>query len=238
MTPPPELARFDRVERAAHWSTATLFGVLMLTGAALYAGPISTLVGQREVVRTIHVGAGLLLPLPLLIGLGGRWGRALRRDLRRLGRFDDDDRRWLRRSTRDDARLEKFNPGQKLNAAFLGSAIVVMLGTGIVLKWFSLFSLTTRTGATFVHDWVALGIWISVLGHIMLALRDPDALRGMLHGAVPARWARLHRPRWYEAEAGEAATRLKTPEPVTTSRHASRARSDAKNLDATPGGHR
>ena len=220
MTPPPELARFDRVERAAHWSTASLFGVLMFTGAALYAGPISTLVGQREVVRTIHVGAGLLLPLPLLIGLAGRWGRALRGDLRRLGRFDDEDRRWLRRDTRDDARLGKFNPGQKLNAAFLGSAIVVMLGTGIVLKWFSLFSLTTRTGATFVHDWVALGIWISVLGHIMLAVRDPIALRGMLHGAVTARWARTNRPRWYEAETGEAAGRLKAPEPVSPPRRA------------------
>jgi formate dehydrogenase subunit gamma len=218
MTPPPELARFDRVERAAHWSTASLFGVLMLTGAALYAGPISTLVGQREVVRTIHVGAGLLLPLPLLIGLVGRWGRALRGDLRRLGRFDDEDRRWLRRDTRDAARLAKFNPGQKLNAAFLGSAIVVMLGTGIVLKWFSLFSLTTRTGATFVHDWVALGIWISVLGHIMLAVRDPIALRGMLHGAVTARWARTNRPRWYEAETGETANRLQAPEPAGPSR--------------------
>jgi formate dehydrogenase subunit gamma len=220
MTPPPELARFDRVERAAHWSTASLFGVLMFTGAALYAGPISTLVGQREVVRTIHVGAGLLLPLPLLIGLAGRWGRALRGDLRRLGRFDDEDRRWFRRDTRDDARLGKFNPGQKLNAAFLGSAIVVMLGTGIVLKWFSLFSLTTRTGATFVHDWVALGIWISVLGHIMLAVRDPIALRGMVHGAVTARWARTNRPRWYEAETGEAAGRLKAPEPISPPRRA------------------
>jgi formate dehydrogenase subunit gamma len=220
MTPPLELARFDRVERAAHWSTASLFGVLMLTGAALYAGPISTLVGQREVVRTIHVSAGVLLPVPLLIGLVGRWGRALRRDLHRLGRFDDEDRRWLRRSTRDDARLGKFNPGQKLNASFLGAAIVVMLGTGIVLKWFSLFSLTTRTGATFVHDWVALGIWVAVLGHIMLAVRDPDALRGMLHGVVPARWARLQRPRWYEAETGEPATRLKAPEPVGPTRRA------------------
>lgn len=218
MTPPPELARFDRVERVAHWSTATLFGVLMFTGAALYAGPISTLVGQREVVRTVHVGAGLLLPLPLLVGLAGRWGRALRRDLRRLGRFDDDDRRWLRRDTRAEARLGKFNPGQKLNAAFLGSTIVVMLGTGIVLKWFSLFSLSTRTGATFVHDWVALGIWIAVLGHILLALRDPIALRGMLHGVVTARWARTNRPRWYEAETGEPAFRLKEPESLRPSR--------------------
>lgn len=212
MTPPADLARFDRVERIAHWSTATLFGVLMATGAALYAGPISTLVGQRELVRTIHVSAGLALPVPLLLGLAGRWRRALRADLRRLGRFDDDDRRWLRRRTRASARLGKFNPGQKLNAAFLGAAMVVMLGTGIVLKWFSLFSLDTRTGATFVHDWVALGIWISVAGHIALALRDPDALAGMLRGRVTGRWARAMRPRWYEAETGLPAERLRAPE--------------------------
>ena len=43
------------VERTLHWVNATLFGILMLTGAALYAGPVSTLVGNREVVRTIHV---------------------------------------------------------------------------------------------------------------------------------------------------------------------------------------
>ena len=216
MTPPAELARFGGVERAAHWVTAALFGVLMFTGAALYAGPISTLVGQRELVRLVHVSAGLALPVPLLVGLVGRWGRGLRRDLHELGRFDDEDRRWLRKDTRGAARLGKFNPGQKLNAAFLGSAIVVMLGTGIVLKWFSLFSLETRTGATFVHDWVALGIWFAVAGHILLALRDPDALAGMWRGRVPARWARVHRPRWYEAETGEPASRLAAPAPAPT----------------------
>ena len=217
MTAPAELERFDRVERLAHWTTASLFGIVMLTGAALYAGPISTAVGQRELVRTLHVSAGLALPIPLLVGVIGRWGRKLRNDLRRLGRFDDDDRRWLRRATRPDARLGKFNPGQKLNAAFLGSAIVVMLGTGIILKWFSLFALDTRTGATFVHDWVALGIWIAVIGHILFALRDPVAVGAMLRGRVPARWARTERPRWYEAETGEPATRLRDPAPVTPS---------------------
>jgi formate dehydrogenase subunit gamma len=217
MTPPAELERFDRVERLAHWTTAALFGVLMLTGAALYAGPVSTLVGQRYLVRTVHASAGLILPLPLLVGLAGRWGRSLRRDVRRLGRFDADDRRWFRRSTHDAARLGKFNPGQKLNAAFLGSAIVVMLGTGIILKWFSVFSLSTRTGATFVHDWVALGIWISVLGHIFLALRDPDALAGMRRGRVSARWARTMRPRWYESETGHPASPVPVASGASTS---------------------
>ena len=205
----PPLERFARAERIVHWSTATLFVTLMLTGAALYAGPISTLVGRRDVVRTIHVTAGLALPVPLLIGLVGKWGAALRRDLRRLDRWIPDDRLWLRRATRDQARLGKFNPGQKLNATFLGAAIVLMIATGSIMKWFDAFPLSWRTGATFVHDWVALGVWLAVGGHVLFALRDPEALRSMVRGAISARWARTRRPRWYEEETGMPAERLK-----------------------------
>ncbi len=207
------ILRFDRVERAVHWTTASLFLVLMLTGAALYAGPISTVVGRRDLVRTVHVVAGLALPVPIIVGLLGRWGRRLRADLGRLNRWSTDDRRWLRRSTRPSARLAKFNPGQKLNAAFLGAAIVVMLATGSIMKWFEPFPLDWRTGATFVHDWLALGVWIAVVAHIVFAFRDPDALRGMARGSVSAWWARTKRPRWYEDETGRRADRLKQSRP-------------------------
>lgn len=206
----PDLVRFERIERIVHWTTAALFGLLMLTGAALYAGPISTVVGRRDLVRDVHVIAGLALPVPIVVGLLGRWGRSLRLDLGRINRWITDDRTWLRRRTRDRARLGKFNPGQKLNAAFLGAAIVLMVATGIVMKWFGAFPLSTRTGATFVHDWVALGIWISISFHVVLALRDPDALRSMLRGTISARWARTKRPRWYEDTTGKSADRLKT----------------------------
>lgn len=205
----PPIERFDRAERVVHWATATLFVTAMLTGAALYAGPISTLVGRRDLVRTIHVIAGLALPVPLLVGLVGRWGAALRRDLRLLDRWIADDRVWLRRRTRDSARLGKFNPGQKLNATFLGAAIVIMIATGSIMNWFDVFPLSWRTGATFVHDWVALGVWLAVGGHVLFAFRDPDALRSMLHGTISARWARTRRPRWYEHETGKPAERLK-----------------------------
>lgn len=192
------LLRFDRVERTVHWVNATLFGVLMLTGAALYAGPISVLVGNREIVRNLHVYSGLALPLPLLIGIAGHRGARLRVDLGRLNRWSRDDARWFRRRERAHARLGKFNPGQKLNAAFIAGAAIVMLATGSIMKWFEPFPLDWRTGATFAHDWFALGIWAAVLGHIGFALRDGDALDGMLRGTVPAAWARKKAPLWYE----------------------------------------
>ena len=194
------LLRFDRVERAVHWVTASLVGILMLTGAALFAGPISTLVGNRELVRTLHVWSGLLLPVPLVLGVLGHRGKRLRIDLGRLNRWTRSDARWFRRRHRRDVALGKFNPGQKLNAAFIAGAAVVMLATGSIMKWFDLFPLDWRTGATFVHDWFAIGVWLAIVGHITFALRDPDALRGMAKGTVAARWARDKHPRWFERE--------------------------------------
>jgi formate dehydrogenase subunit gamma len=194
----PPLLRFDRVERTVHWVNAALFGILMLTGAALYAGPISVLVGNREIVRNLHVYSGLALPLPLLIGIAGSRGARLRVDLGRLNRWSRDDARWFRRRGRADVALGKFNPGQKVNASFIAGAGIVMLATGSIMKWFEPFPIDWRTGATFVHDWFALGIWAAVLGHIWFAVRDGDALDGMLGGTVPAAWARTKAPLWYE----------------------------------------
>ena len=190
--------RFDRTERIVHWCNATLFLTLLFTGLSLYAGPLSTIVAHRLLVKTIHVYSGLLLPIPILVGIVLRSGAQLRADLHRLNRWIRDDRLWWTARGRARARLGKFNPGQKLNAVFIGAAIVVMLGTGSIMRWFKPFPDSWRTGATFVHDWFALTLFVVIAGHILLALNDPDSLRGMVFGWVPERWARRYRPRWYE----------------------------------------
>ena len=206
------LARFDRIERRLHWLNAALFGVLMATGAVLYVGALSALVGRRELVRVVHVAAGFALPVPLLVARFGRSRAVVAADVRSLARFDDDDRRWLRSGGRDrSVRMGKFHPGQKLNAAFTVGAIVVMLLTGSIMHWFRFFPVDWRTGATFVHDWFAVTIAVVVAGHLRMALSDPDAMRGMTQGWVPREWARRHRPRWYEAMTGQPAARSERP---------------------------
>jgi len=215
VTASDDLARFDATERVVHWVTAALVLTLIATGAALYAGPISTLVGRRDLVKTVHVLAGLALPVPLVLALVlPRRGRALRRDLARIDRFDAEDRRWLRRRTHAAARPGKFNAGQKLNAVFLGAAGVVLLATGVMLRWPDAWSNDLRTGATFVHDWFAIGVGLAVAGHVVFALRDPIALGAMLRGRVPARWARRTHPRWYEEVTGAPAERLAVRAPA------------------------
>ncbi len=208
------LLRFDRTERILHWTNAVLFGVLLATAAALYIGPISAVVGRRDVMKTIHVYAGLALPVPLVLSwVGPRWGRRLRADVRRINHWTPDDHRWLRSRGRvGSARVGKFNAGQKLNAAFTGGAIVVMLATGSIMRWPQPFRLSWRTGATFVHDWVAIGLFVSITAHLMFAFSDAEAMAGMVKGRVRRTWARDHHPVWHDEVVAPAADE----EPVTS----------------------
>jgi len=192
------VVRFARAERWLHWSNATLFLVLLLTGMTLYVPALSRVVGRRVLVKDIHVYSGLLLPIPLVAAYAGHWRDSVRRDVRRLSRWSVDDRRWLTSlGRRGRKRMGKFNAGQKLNAIFVAGSIPVMLATGSIMRWFDPFPLAWRTGATFVHDWFALGLLFGILGHIGKALADPVAMHAMRGGTVPARHAERHHPRWW-----------------------------------------
>ena len=81
-------------------------------------------------------------------------------------------------------RVGKFNAGQKINAWLVAGSTGVLLGTGAVMYWTGLVRLSWRSGATFVHDWFALGLGLLVIGHIVYAIRDPEARRGMRTGRV------------------------------------------------------
>lgn len=192
------VVRFDRTERWLHWANATLFLVLLATGMTLYVGPLSALVGRRVLVKDVHVISGLLLPVPLVVAYAGRWRAGLRRDIRRIARWSVDDKRWLTSlGRRGAARMGKFNAGQKLNAIFVAGCIPLMLATGSIMRWFDPFPLAWRTGATFVHDWIALILLAVILGHIGKALADPIAFRAMRTGTMPADHVEARHPRWW-----------------------------------------
>jgi formate dehydrogenase subunit gamma len=205
--PARPLLRFDRVERTVHWVNAALFLTLILTGAALYFTPLIALVGRRQLIEQVHLYVGLSLPVPLLLGLAGGWGRLLRRDVGTINRWSEADVQWLRglvdtasgrRRTAPRPRLGKFNAGQKLNAAFVAGGGLVMLGTGALLRWYVPFPLSWRAGATFVHNWLAVVFVLLILGHIGMALYDREALRAMFGGRISRAWAARHAPAWLD----------------------------------------
>lgn len=198
-TPGPDtpvmIPRFTRAERWVHRSLGTVVGILLITGAIMFFPDLSSLVGNRQIVTTLHDIAGWLLPVPLLLAL---FSRAFRRDAGLLNRFVPADREWLRSRDRRSGRIKvgKFNAGQKLNASLTLGALIVMFGTGMVMFWSSLFTDTIRTGATFVHDWTALALGLLVLGHIWMAFNDATARMGMRTGVVPLAWAEREHGAW------------------------------------------
>lgn len=193
-----EIPRFTRAERWVHRTTALLMGVCVVTAAFLYIPEFAQLVGRRELVVRVHEWAGLALPVPVLAGLASR---AFRADLRHLNRFGPHDRRWLRAALRRDKRRQsrpaaKFNAGQKVYAAWIAGATLVMVGTGLLMWFTHLTPIMWRTSATFVHDWLALTIGVVLAGHIGMALGDPEARRGMRTGSVSEEWARREHRLW------------------------------------------
>jgi formate dehydrogenase subunit gamma len=192
--------RFDRVQRDAHWANALLFFSLMFTAIPLYFGSFFGIVLPRHLIEMIHLWSGLALPLPIIISLIGPWGKAMRRDVRRINYWTREEIRWMRTLGRSRLEADKFNPGQKLNAIFVGASILVMLVTGVMLQWFRFFPVPWRSGATFVHDLFAYAIFFMVVGHIVMALTHRDTLRSIFKGWVSRSWAERHAARWLREE--------------------------------------
>jgi formate dehydrogenase subunit gamma len=149
-------------------------------------------------MAAVHRWSGVLLPVPLLLGL---FSSALRADLHRLNRFASYDGQWLRAARRrigsPAARpAGKINAGQKLYAGWIAGAVLVMMFTGLLMWFTGLLPLISRTSAIFVHDVLAWAIVFVLIGHVRRATRDPEALRGMRTGYVDRAWAARHHSKW------------------------------------------
>jgi formate dehydrogenase subunit gamma len=199
--PAVRVLRFDRVQRTAHWANAVLFGILMVTALPLYFGSLFGFVLPRHTVAEIHLWAGIALPLPIIVALVGPWGTQMRRDVRRINRWTRDEIYWLRRlGGTSRVTLDKFNPGQKLNAIFTAGSILVLLASGSVMQWFRFFPVSWRTGATFIHDVFAFAVFVVVFGHIVFALTHRDSMRSMIKGWVTETWATRHANNWLQEQ--------------------------------------
>ena len=125
------------------------------TAACLYFGPLAELVGRRLLVVTVHEFSGILLPVPLLLGL---FSRSFRADLRRLNRFAPYDREWLRRTIRrlKDRPAGKFNAGEVI----IDGCDITKLSTAELRrarsKWAMVFQYSALLDSLTVRENIAL----------------------------------------------------------------------------------
>jgi len=192
--------RFSRTERAVHWIHAGAFFLLLSTGLVLYVPRLSELVARRPLVKDLHIYTALtwIALLTIIVVVGDR--RGLRRTLRELDLFDDDDRLWLRRKPRPQGR---FNAGQKVHAALVAAFACLFAVSGLLL-WLGERDTRFRWASTIVlHDGLMYVSLVLLMGHLYLALIYPatrHALRGITVGTVRRDWALEHHRKWIERD--------------------------------------
>jgi formate dehydrogenase subunit gamma len=179
-----------------HWVHATAFFALLATGLALYLPFLASMVGNRPLLKALHLGtAGLWLTALLALAVAGD-RRGLRRTRQELERFTDDDVDWLRRRP---ARSGRFNAGQKVHAVLQAALAVLFVVTGVLLYLGERDTALRFSGTIPVHDACTFAALVLVAGHLYLALvYEPTrpALRGMTTGRVDAAFAHEHHAAW------------------------------------------
>jgi formate dehydrogenase subunit gamma len=206
------IERFTHFERAAHWSNATAFSVLAISGLVMAFGkfwlqPVigSTLFGWLTyALKTAHNFVGPLFAVSLVIV----FVTFLRDNLPGRG-----DLHWMVRGGGllggDEPASGRFNAGEKTvfwGGVFLLGSVVV--GSGLVLDKV-IPGLAYLRGdmqvAHMIHG-VATLLMISLfIGHIYMGtIGTKHAYRAMKTGYVDEGWAREHHALWLEdIEAGK-----------------------------------
>jgi formate dehydrogenase subunit gamma len=189
--------RFGATERNLHTIHGVAFVVMFASGLVLYLPMFAQLFSDRPLMKGIHLTAagGWLTALALVAILGDR--RGLRSTRRELERFDADDVLWLRR-TKPAPPQGRFNAGQKAHA-IAQAALAVLLTISGVLLWLGERDTSFRLPGTIaLHDAAMFAAGVLVAGHVWMALSTDKlpALRGILHGSVPASYAASHHPKW------------------------------------------
>jgi len=197
------IMRWQLWERVLHWTVATLFIVMAITGLSLLFGravliPVLGIEGfgvWASIAKSLHnyVGPFFTLCIAVLI-LAWVWFNFPSRE----------DWAWFKAGggfiKNRTVHAGRFNGGEKVwfwFVALVGGAVCV---TGVIMD-FPNFEQTrfTMQLSNVIH---AVGgvAWISLFfGHAYIGTVGTEgALEGMTTGYVSAEWAKQHHDRWYE----------------------------------------
>jgi formate dehydrogenase subunit gamma len=197
------VVRFNRTARLVHAVQALSFLILLFTGLAISLSWMEALVGNRELMRQIHLTSAFFFVFgPALVALAGD-RISIKADIVEVETWTADDIRWLKSPRVEPASWTppagRYNAGQKLNAIFTVYCTLAFGVTGLILWQNRRFPFSLVSEANTVHQWLAYIALFVFLGHLYLSVVHPAtraSLRGIIQGTVPAAWAREHHPRW------------------------------------------
>ena len=217
-----KIERFTPFERAAHWSNATAFVILAVSGLVMAFGkffllPVMglTLFGWLTyALKNLHNFAGPLFAVSLLIV----FVTFLRDNWPQKG-----DLNWLLKGggliSGAEPASNRFNAGEKVifwgGVLFLG---VVVVSSGFVLDKLLpglVYERATMQFAHMVHAIATVLMMCLFLGHIYIGtLGMQGAYKAMRTGYVDETWAKEHHEYWYEdVKAGRISAQRSEPAP-------------------------
>jgi formate dehydrogenase subunit gamma len=205
LLPGDRIERFTRTERWVHWIQAISFLVLLGSGFVLTLPTFASLIGNRELVREIHLTCSFLFVFgPAVVALSAD-RTSMRSDVRAVDTWDSDDLRWLvpfpilRLFGVATPPQGRFNAGQKLNAIFVVWCTLAFGATGLVMWQNRRFSGDLVSRSMDIHNALAYIALVAFLGHLFLATVYPKtrhALRAITEGWVSTDWAESHHAKW------------------------------------------
>ncbi len=155
-------------------------------------------------IKMAHLYASLpfvLLPAVLYIFGSIR----TRDDVKELMDWTEDDFRWFLEFLKMNRirAAGKFNAGQKANFLVTLLLIAGLSLSGFVVWMKSMFSVDFVELNFIAHDFFAVLALLLLTGHIVFALYYSESLRGIIYGAVDAKWAQEHYPDWFRKKSLE-----------------------------------
>ncbi|PWV80601.1 formate dehydrogenase subunit gamma [Halomonas sp. A11-A] len=198
-----KLLRWPLFVRALHWTVATLFLILALTGLNLLYG--------KFVFRSLFGDAiwGSMISASKLAHnyLGPLFGVLLIVLLARMLKHNWPKRHDLEWFRQGGGLVGKGHPdagfangGEKLWFWLLATAGLAVVASGFVLDFPNYGqSRDTMQWANLIHSVGALGLTAVALGHIYIGtIGSEGSLEGMTTGYVDETWAKDHHNLWYE----------------------------------------
>jgi formate dehydrogenase subunit gamma len=204
-----KLLRWPLVVRAIHWTVATLFIVLALTGLNLLYGKFvfrplfgdAVWAGMISASKVAHNYLGPLFGILLIVLLA----RVLKHNWPKK-----HDLEWFKKGggmvgkAHVDAGFA--NGGEKVWFWLLATVGILVIASGFVLDFPNYGqSRDTMQWANIIHGVGALGLTAVALGHIYIGtIGSEGSLEGMTTGYVDETWAKDHHNLWYEEVKDQA----------------------------------
>jgi formate dehydrogenase gamma subunit len=194
-----EIQRFTWTERAVHLLRLIAFVILAVTGLIMAFNLHlwqELLFTSPKAMLDWHIWSGVIFIVTTFSGIALWFRDAL---------FAAYDRDWVRRiggylGYKGEVPAGRFNAGQKMFYWYTTAFGIIMIITGVILIFKSVFSLSITCVTSTIHNLLGFVMIAGVVAHAYLGtIANPGTWRVLVDGSVTREWARHHHPNWYRA---------------------------------------